>query len=43
MPQELNLAQTRFAVHNAAVNLYKAMGGGWVDIAEKQADAGNKK
>ena len=42
-PQELNLAQTRFAVHNASVNLYKAMGGGWVDIAEKQADAGTRR
>jgi outer membrane protein, multidrug efflux system len=37
-PQELNLAQTRFAVHNALVNLYKATGGGWVDIAQKTAD-----
>ncbi len=34
-PQELNLAQTRYAVHNALVNLYKATGGGWVEIAEK--------
>ena len=37
-PQELNLAQTRFAVHNALVNLYKATGGGWVDIAQKIAE-----
>ena len=37
-PQELSLAQTRFAVHNALVNLYKATGGGWVDIAQKIAD-----
>ena len=28
-PQQLNLAQTRYAVYNALVNLYKAMGGGW--------------
>jgi multidrug efflux system outer membrane protein len=38
-PQQLNLAQTRYAVYNALVNLYKAMGGGWVDIAQKQVDA----
>ena len=37
-PQELNLAQTRYAVYNALVNLYKATGGGWVEIAEKVAD-----
>ena len=41
-PQELNLAQTRYAVHNALVNLYKATGGGWVEIAEKLADAPSK-
>jgi multidrug efflux system outer membrane protein len=38
-PQELNLAQTRYAAYNALVNLYKATGGGWVEIAEKSADA----
>ena len=38
-PQQLNLAQDRYAVYNALVNLYKAMGGGWVDIAQQQADA----
>jgi len=27
-PQELSVVQTRFAVHNALVNLYKATGGG---------------
>jgi outer membrane protein, multidrug efflux system len=37
-PQELNLAQTRYAVHNALVNLYKATGGGWVDIAQNIAE-----
>lgn len=37
-PQELNLAQTRYSVYNAMVNLYKAMGGGWIDIAQKTAD-----
>ena len=39
-PQEPNL---RFAVYNAPVNLYKATGGGWVHVAEKQAGADNKK
>jgi outer membrane protein TolC len=34
----LNLAQTRYAVHNALVNLYKATGGGWVDIAQNIAE-----
>lgn len=38
-PQELSLAQTRAAVHNALVDLYKATGGGWVQIAEGTADA----
>ena len=37
-PQELNLAQTQTAVHTAMVNLYKATGGGWVDIARATAD-----
>jgi len=37
-PQELSLAQTRFAAHNALVNLYKATGGGWVDIAQNIAE-----
>jgi len=37
-PQQLSLAQNRYAVYNALVNLYKAMGGGWIDIAQKQAD-----
>ena len=38
-PQELQLAQTRYNVHNSLVNLYKATGGGWVEIAEKVAGA----
>ena len=38
-PQELNLAQTRFALFNALVNLYKVTGGGWVDIADRMTDA----
>ena len=38
VPQELSLAQTRAAVYNSLVNLYKATGGGWVQIAERTAD-----
>jgi multidrug efflux system outer membrane protein len=38
-PQELSLTQTRTAVLNAMVNLYKATGGGWVGIAEQAADS----
>jgi hypothetical protein len=38
-PQELSLAQTRSAVYNSLVSLYKATGGGWVDVAEKTATA----
>lgn len=37
-PQELNLAQTRYAVYNSLVNIYKATGGGWVELAAKTAD-----
>jgi multidrug efflux system outer membrane protein len=38
-PQELSLAQTRYAVYNSLVNLYKATGGGWGEIAEKVTSA----
>jgi hypothetical protein len=38
-PQQLNLAQTRYQVYNALVNLYKATGGGWVDLAAQTADS----
>jgi multidrug efflux system outer membrane protein len=34
-PAELNLASVRASVFNSSVNIYKAMGGGWVDIATK--------
>ena len=37
-PQELNLAQTRYSVYNALVNLYKATGGGWVELAATTAE-----
>ena len=33
-PAELNFAQTRAAVFVAYINLYQAMGGGWVTQAE---------
>ena len=34
---ELNYAQTQADLFNALVNVYKAMGGGWVDEAGKLA------
>jgi multidrug efflux system outer membrane protein len=34
---ELQYADEQSLVLNAHVNLYKAMGGGWVEVAEKQA------
>lgn len=34
---ELGYVQTQFDLFNALVNVYKAMGGGWVDEAEKLA------
>jgi len=37
-PAELNLAQTRAALFSSYVNLYKALGGGWVNEAERVAD-----
>ena len=38
-PAELNLAATRAASLSALVNIYQAMGGGWVDEADKGAPA----
>jgi outer membrane protein, multidrug efflux system len=38
-PQELNLAQTRYNVYNSVVNLYKTMGGGWIEIADQATAA----
>jgi multidrug efflux system outer membrane protein len=38
-PQQLNLAQARYSAHSALVNLYKAMGGGWIDAAQAQTDS----
>ena len=35
-PAELSLASLRAALFASAVNLYKAMGGGWVDLADRQ-------
>lgn len=33
-PSELSLVQTKVLLFNSLVNIYQAMGGGWVDIAE---------
>ena len=33
-PSELNYAQYRAALFGALVNIYKAMGGGWITTAE---------
>ena len=38
-PAELNLAVARAALLASAVRIYQATGGGWVDIAQKVADA----
>ena len=34
-PAELALAELRAAVLEASANIYKAMGGGWIDEADK--------
>jgi multidrug efflux system outer membrane protein len=39
-PAELNQTQYRSSLLSAYVNLYKAMGGGWVNKAENRADSG---
>jgi multidrug efflux system outer membrane protein len=36
-PAELSLANIRASLLSSSVNLYKAMGGGWVDIAADMA------
>ncbi len=38
-PAELNLAAARAALLASVVRIYQATGGGWVDIAQKTADA----
>jgi outer membrane protein, multidrug efflux system len=38
-PAELNLAAARTAMLASVVRIYQATGGGWVDIAQKTADA----
>ena len=38
-PAELNLATARAALLASVVRIYQATGGGWVDIAQKAADA----
>lgn len=37
LPAELNLAQLRSSLFSSYVNIYKAMGGGWITEAEKGA------
>jgi multidrug efflux system outer membrane protein len=39
-PAELTLANLRAQVFTSSVNIYKAMGGGWVDIADKATAEG---
>ena len=39
-PAELNLAQFRASLFTSYANLYKAMGGGWVALADKMTAAG---
>ncbi|HTP46495.1 MAG TPA: efflux transporter outer membrane subunit [Casimicrobiaceae bacterium] len=39
-PAELTLASLRAQVFGSSVNIYKAMGGGWVDIADKATAEG---
>ena len=34
-PSELNLAQLRASLFTSYANLYKAMGGGWVTVADR--------
>lgn len=41
-PAELNLATARAALLSSVVRIYQATGGGWVDIAQKTADAPSK-
>ena len=41
-PAELNYAQTRTSLLIAYVNIYQAMGGGWVNNAEMLAEAATK-
>ena len=41
-PAELNLAQLRASLFTSYANLYKAMGGGWVDKAEKMSSPTNE-
>ena len=38
-PAELNLATARAGLLSSVVRIYQATGGGWVDIAQREADA----
>jgi multidrug efflux system outer membrane protein len=40
---ELNYAQTKAILYRSFVNLYKAMGGGWVTEADKMTAASGEK
>ena len=39
-PQELNLATSRAQLFISLVNIYKAMGGGWIDAADRLTSTG---
>jgi multidrug efflux system outer membrane protein len=41
-PAELNLAAARAGLLSSVVRIYQATGGGWVDLAQKAADAPSK-
>ena len=41
-PAELTLASVRASVFSAAANTYKAMGGGWVDNADRMSPSANQ-
>ncbi|HVO88898.1 MAG TPA: TolC family protein, partial [Casimicrobiaceae bacterium] len=38
-PAQLELAAVRTSLYVANVNVYKAMGGGWIDIADRMTDS----
>jgi multidrug efflux system outer membrane protein len=41
-PSELNLVQTRASLFSSLVSIYQAMGGGWVNVADKMTASGPK-
>jgi multidrug efflux system outer membrane protein len=40
-PAQLTLASVRAQVFSSSVNIYKAMGGGWVDLADRASGTTN--